>query len=181
MIFNSCLSLTAICVAICLSGITDILVHKTKWLPPGLDYCLNSLSYFVQALIFGSQYPTDEHLDDQDLYCKYLSLTAFCSGLSIILEHKFYRSFLVALSRLYFVFLLGTWVIQCDISFTKVHPVDQHVMSTRNSDNNNNSKRCISDIEVHLALHWCNFSYCHSPAYYGLSFTGSAALYRKET
>ena len=48
--FNNCLSLTAICVVICLSGIADILTHKTKWLPPGLDYCLNSLSYFVSGL-----------------------------------------------------------------------------------------------------------------------------------
>ena len=149
MDFNSCLSLTAICVVICLSEIADILTHKTKLLPPGLDYCLNSMSYFVQALIFGSRYLTDEYLEDQDLYCKYLSLAAFCSGFSIILEHKFHRSFLVALSRLYFVFLLGTWTIQCDISVTKIQPVDKHVMSTRNSDNNNSN-----DVSVTLKYAW---------------------------
>ena len=148
--FNSCLSLTAICAVICLSGIADILINKTKLLPPGLDYCLNSMSYFVQALIFGSQYLTGEYLEDQDLYCKYLSVTAFCIGLSIILEHKFHRSFLVALSRLYFVFLLGTWIIQCDISVTKSHPVGKHVVSTRNSDNNNNS----NDVSVTLKYTW---------------------------
>ena len=147
--FNSCLSLTAIFAVICLSAIADVLTHKTKLLPPGLDYCLNSMSYFVQALIFGSQYLADEYLEDQDLYCKYLSLTAFCSSFSIILEHKFHRSFLVAISRLYFVILLGTWIIQCDISVTKIHPVDHHVMSTRNSDNNNSN-----DVSVTLNFTW---------------------------
>ena len=147
---NGCLNLKAICVAICLSGIADILFHKTKWVPLGLDYCLNSMSFFIQALIFGSKYLNEEQDEDLDLYYRYLSLTAFCSGLAITLEHKFHRSVLVALSRLYFVLLLGTWIIQCDISVTEVQPADQHVLSTRNSDNNNND----NGISVTLKYSW---------------------------
>ena len=113
---TSCFNLTTICLVICISGITDVLAHKTKWLPPGMDYCLNSASYIIQCLLFSSNVLTADHITEQKLYFLFLSLTALCSGLSILLEHKFHRSLLVALSRLFFISLLGTWLVQCDIS-----------------------------------------------------------------
>ena len=121
---TDCLDLTTICLVICISRITDVLAHKTKWLPPGLDYCLNSGSHIIQCLIFSSNFLAAEHLTEQNLYFLFLSLTASCCGLSILLVHKFYRSLLVALSRLFFVSLLGTWLIQCDISVTNSETSD---------------------------------------------------------
>ncbi len=101
----------------------DYFCAKTKALPMGTDYILNSFAYFIQSIIFSyhsfENWNRTRYIDSLSLS---LSLVSMACSVTMLLEHKFNRNILLSWVRVLCVFLFGSWLIQCDYIYTSSPP-----------------------------------------------------------
>ncbi|XP_005109487.2 transmembrane protein 45B [Aplysia californica] len=90
-----------------LSGIVDVVMHAGVPLPPGSDYMGIVLAFTVEGLLFAN------HLHDRpvlDVHIHVLLVyVVFLTVVVIMLEAKFQRSAILAMSRAYLLMLQGSW------------------------------------------------------------------------
>ena len=118
-----------------LCGLIDILVHHKVALPKGIDYAMHVVAFSVEGLLFNFHLHGRTELDV--LIHVLLHYCVIGTVIAILVEMRYRRSILAALTRTFFVMLQGTWFWQ--VSFILYNPLpdaepwkeDDHAQQTQ--------------------------------------------------